>query len=250
MGQIEQRLVAVLKKQRREAIGYSVLTVLCTPFFVALIGLAVMIMIAFIFSDARYDMDARAFYACTSLFLATMAGFVYRGPGLSGGTRMFDISWLAGVAILLLLVYATFAKSFIETAPRAFAVFYTVAGFLILALFGRVYMKMPIGHDGGDEDLHRSLPLFIFGLVAMAYGEIASSSWLWFAPDDDEIKVAAWILRKLAGDDDGRLDLRCADTRILSLLFRLKFIQVRDGMLELTYDGYHFVAAAEDYAVE
>ncbi|MHC4115925.1 MAG: hypothetical protein ACYSWO_00310 [Planctomycetota bacterium] len=56
MGQIEQRLVAVLRRQRREAIGYSVLTVLCTPFFVALIGLAVVIIIAFIFSVARYDM--------------------------------------------------------------------------------------------------------------------------------------------------------------------------------------------------
>ena len=43
MRQIEQRLVAVLKKERPEAIGYTLLTVLCAPFFVVLIGLAVMI---------------------------------------------------------------------------------------------------------------------------------------------------------------------------------------------------------------
>ena len=33
IGHVEQRLAVVLQKERREAIGYTVLTVLCIPAF-------------------------------------------------------------------------------------------------------------------------------------------------------------------------------------------------------------------------
>ncbi len=245
MRQIEQRLAAVLKKERRDAFCYTLLTLLCTPFFVALISLAVMIMVAYIFQFADWDISARAFYICLSLFLATMATFVRRGSVSPESPFGFDLTWLAGVAIILLLVYVTYATSFVETKPNAFALFYTVTGFAALVLFGRVYMKVPFTEDADSEDLDRSLPLVVFGFIAVAYGEIASSSWLWFPPGDDEIRIAAWILCKLAEDDDGSLDMRSADTRILRLLFRLKYIQTSGGELQLTYGGYHFVTASD-----
>jgi len=252
MKQIEQRLAAVLKKERRDAICYALLTVLCTPFFVVLISLAVMIMVAYIYQYADLDISARTFYTCLTLFLATMATFVRWDSHPTEGLVLFDLTWLAGVGVLLLLVYVTFATSLIETKPNTFAILYTVAGFITLVLFGRVYMKSPLTEDVDSEDPYRSLPLVIFGFVAMAYGEIASGSWLWIPPDEDDIRVAAWILCKLALEDQWSLDSRSAERPILNLLFRLKYIQIKDGKLQLTYRGYSFVTAAneEEYAVE
>ncbi len=245
MQQMEPRLATVMKKERRDAICYTLLTLLCTPFFVALVSVALMIMIAFIFRYADFDINARTFYVCLSLFMATMATFVQSGFNSSERPGFFDLTWLLGVGVLLILIYVTFATSLVETKPDTFAIFYTVAGFTTLVLFGRVYMKTPFTNDTDCEDPYRSLPLVIFGFIAMAYGEIASSSWLWFPPDEDEISIAAWILCKLAEDDDGSIDMRSADTRILRLLSRLKYIQIIDGKLQLTYRGYEFVTSAD-----
>ena len=103
--------------------------------------------------------------------------------------------------------------------------------------------------DVGD---YRSLPLAIAGFIAMAYGEIASSSWLWFPPHEDEVRVAAWILHKLQSDSKGRLDVRSADRRILGLLLRLKYVRIRNGRLRLTHKGHDLVkrAGQNGYAVE
>ncbi len=254
MRQIEKRLAAVLEKERRDAIGYAVLTVLCTPFFVVLISIVVMVILFFILERVNYDIGAKGFYTCTSMFLGSMAVFVLRGsnPPENPHEFEFDVSWTVGVGALLLLLYATYATSFLEKTPVAFAIVYTVIGILILAFFGRAYMKIPITQHAGREDVNRSLTLEIFGFVAIAYGEIASGSWLWIPPNEDEIRVAAWVLCKLALEDKWSLDSRSADKPILNLLFRLKYIQIKDGRLQLTYRGHDFITAADsdDYAVE
>ena len=252
MGQVEKRLAVVLEKERRDAIGYAVLTVLCTPFFVVLMSLAVMLMIAVIFQHADYDMNAKTFYTCINMFLGSMAVFVMRCSNPPENPHEFDLTWLAGVGVLLGLLFVTYATPFLDKAPCLFAAFYTIVGFLILALFGRVYMKIPVTQDAGSEDMYRSLPLVIFGFVAMAYGEIASSSWLWIPADEDKIRIAAWILCKLALEGSWPLDSRSADRPILDLLFRLKYIQVKDDKLQLTLKGQDFVTAAsqDEYAVE
>lgn len=252
--QIERRLVAVLKKERWDAIGYAVLTVLCTPVFVVLISLPLMMMIALVLRTVHYDIGAKSFYTCINIFLGLMAIVVLRRSNLPENPRRFDVTWLAGVGALLLLLYVTYATSLLEETPRVFAIVYTVTGLLILALFGRAYVKIPIAREAGCEDLNRSfsLTLEIFGFVALAYGEILSGSWLWFPPDEDKIRVATWILCKLALEENWPLDSRSADRPILDLLFRLKYIQVKDDMLQLTCKGQGFVTAAsqEEYAVE
>lgn len=252
MGQVEKRLATVLEKERRDAICYTLLTLLCTPFFVVLISLALMITMAHVLRIVDCDIGAKGFYTCTNIFLGSMAVFVLRGLNPPENPHEFDVTWLAGVGALLLLLYVTYATSLLEKAPGAFAIVYTLTGLLILVLFGRACMKIPITQDAGCEDLNRSLTLEIFGFVAIAYGEILSGSWLWFPPDEDKIRVAAWILRELALEERWPLDSRSADRPILDLLFRLKFIQVKDGKLQLTPKGQDFVAAAnrEEYAVE
>ena len=56
MRQVEERLVSVLEKERRDAIGYTLLTVLCTPFFVVLAGLVALALVGFILRQAGMNM--------------------------------------------------------------------------------------------------------------------------------------------------------------------------------------------------
>ncbi len=183
-----------------------------------------------------------------------MAIIVFRRANQRENPSQFDVTWLLGMGTLLLLFYVTYATSLLEKMPGAFAIVYTVSSLLILVLFGRAYVKIPITQDSGREAPNRSssLTLEIFGFVALAYGEIASSSWLWFPPDEDNIRVAAWILCKLALEENWPLDSQSADRPILNLLFRLKYIQVKDAKLQLTHKGYEFITAANqnEYAVE
>ena len=162
MGQVEKRLVAVVKDERRGAIWFTVLTVLCTPFLVLLAGFLALALLWFISDQADYEISVKGIYTCVNLFLAG------------------------------------------------------------------------------------------FGYIAMSYGQIVTGSWLWFPPDADEICVAAWILCKLAADEDGSFEVRSTDRRILNLLSQLKFIQIRDNELQLTLKGQDFVAAAScaEYDVE
>jgi hypothetical protein len=248
MKDIERRLAVVLKKERRDAICYALLTLLCAPFFVVLISLlvslGVMLTVGLVFRVSRFAMDARAFYGCLILFLAITAALVHSKSRSGDEPYRLDLTWLAGVVVLLVLVYLTFATPLFRTRRRTLAAIHAAAGFLALALFGRSYMKTPFARDVDFDDSYWSLPLALVGFVAMACGEIASSSWLWFPPGEDDVRVAAWILHKLTVDHDGRLDVQSTNRRILELLFRLKYVQIRNGKLRLTYKGYDLVKSA------
>ena len=255
MREVKRRLVAALKKERRDAIGYAVLTVLSTPVFVVMISLPLMFVMALALRTVRYGIGGpTSFYTCINVFLGFMAIIVFRRANNRENPRQFDVTWLVGVGGLLLLLYVTHATSLLEKMPGAFAIVYTGTSLLILGLFGRAYVKIPITQNVGREDPNRSfsLTLEIFGFVALAFGEIASGSWLWFPPDEDKIRVAAWILCKLALTESWPLDSQSADRPILDLLFRLKYIQVKDEKLQLTLKGQGFVTVVNqgEYAVD
>lgn len=252
MRQIEQRLAAVLKKKRWEAFGFTLLTVLCTPLFVVLAGFLALGLVWFIADQADYQIGMRGMYTCVNLFLAALAGFVSRYSDPRDRTFELDPTLIVGVVVFLLLLYLTYGTSVMVKNPLLFGIVYTCVAFLVMGLYGRVYMKVPVAVDYSDENPFKLLALVIFGFIAMSYGEMVSGSWLWFPPDDDEIGVAAWILCKLAEDDDGRFKIRSVDRRILSLLSRLKLIQIRDNLLQLTLKGQDFIKAAnlQQHAVE
>ena len=79
----------------------------------------------------------------------------------------------------------------------------------------------------------------------MSYGEITRSSWLWFTPEPDKIRVCAWILCKLAVEGAWPLDSRMEQRRVLSILARLKLVKVTQNKLELTEKGLDFVRMAD-----
>jgi hypothetical protein len=52
----------MISEERREAIGYTLLTVLCTPVFVLLASLVALLILAYVLHFADYDIDARGIY--------------------------------------------------------------------------------------------------------------------------------------------------------------------------------------------
>lgn len=246
IGQVEKKLTTIVEKERKEAIGYTLLIVLCTPFFVVLASMIGMFILLLIFgqSDYDYDLNASGIYTGVIIFLALMLSFVTSGSNTSEQPNEFDKTWLAGGVVFLILVIITYASSLKVQFPVAFGIIFSVLGFLILSLVGRVQMKKPVMDDSGEENVIYGFILVIAGFIAMAYGEVARGSWLWIPPDQDEIRIAAWILCKLETEKPEPLKRQSISEDCLSLLSRLKLIHVMQHEVKLTLKGSDLIEAA------
>ncbi len=242
---VEQRLAAVIRAERREAIGYTLLTVLCTPVFVLAAGLVALLILGFMLHLADYEIeiiDAKWLYTGVILFLAHVLIFVLRGSEPPEEPQMFDRTWLAAAIVFFVPLVLTYGTNLPERVPVAFAIVFSVLGFTVLALLGRVQMDQPIPDDSDGEEMFKSFLLALSAFVAMSYGEATRSSWLWVPPKTDEIRIAAWILCKLATEITTPLEARPVPRRILNMLSRLKLVAVTDRKLRITLKGQDLVA--------
>lgn len=243
--QVEQRLAAVISKERREVIGYTLLTVLCTPAFVVLASLAGMFILFYVFRYSDYHIGAIGIYTGVNIFLAYMLMFVLMRSNPPEDPNEFDNTWLAGVVVFLFLILLTYATSLRIRFPLFFGILYSLLGFLVMGLLGHVQINKPVTDDSSSENQFLSLLLAIAGFIAMAYGEIAHGSWLWIPPNPDEVRLAAWILCKLAVEIPAPFDSRLAPRHILNLLSRLKLVHMTEGKLKLTLKGADLVTMAD-----
>ena len=243
VGQIEQCLMVVLNKERREAVGYAIAIVLCTPAFVALASFTICIVIGYVFMQFRdnYDIDAAGLYTGFIVFLAYMIVFVLRYSNPPEEPHQFNKNWIIAVALFLLLLFLTYSTELLEQNPVFFGLMFTGIGFLILGLTGRVYMDMPMIDFTKQDDTFWGFILAISGFIAMAYGELFSSSWLWIPPKPDEVRVGAWILHKLVVEKSWRIDNRRGHGRALNYLLRLKLAKVNEDKLEITEKGLDLI---------
>lgn len=243
---VEQRLAAIIKEERHEAIGYTILTVLCTPVFVVLGTLAVLILLAYMFQFANYDIDVRGIYTGTNIFLASMIIFVLRCASPAEEPRAFDGTWLAAVVVFILPFTLTYATGLPERFPVLFAVVYAVLGFVVLGLLGNVQIEQPARDEAYRQNAPASLILLVCGFVADAYGEITRRSWLWFPPQPDELRIAAWILCKLSIEKTSPMEARSVSRRVLNMLLRLKLVHEKDRKLQLTLKGHDLVTSGRE----
>jgi hypothetical protein len=241
IAQAEQRLAVVISESRRKAISYTVLTVLCTPAFVLLGSLVLLVVLAYIFRLANYDIDARGIYTGMNIFLAGMLIFVLKFSNPPDDPHEFDRAWLAAVIVFLLPLLLTHATGLPERIPILYAIIYSVLAFAVLGLLGRVQLEQPAGDTAERDDAFRSLALAVFGFIADSYGEITRGSWLWFPPKPDEVRLGAGLLCKLGIERTMPLDARLVPGRILNMLTRLKLVQVTDRKLYLTLKRQNFV---------
>lgn len=246
IGQVEQRLAAVISKERRAAISYTLLTVLCTPAFVVLGSLGILLIMAHILRFTNYNIDARGLYTGFNIFLAGMLILVLRCSNPPEEPHAFDKAWLAAVIVFILPLLLTHATSLPERIPVLYLVVYIILSFVVLGLLGHVQMEQPARDETSREDAFLSVILALFGFIAMAYGEITRSSWLWFPPKPDELRIAAWVLCKLAVERTTLPEARSVHRRILNMLSRLKLVQERDRKLRITLKGQDLVTAGSE----
>jgi len=245
--EVEKRLVAVLEKERRKAIGYTVLTILCTPAFVAMVSVVIFLVFVDVFRQTDYDMESSAIYMGFNIFLAYMIVFVLRQTNPPEEPHEFDKGWLAGVGLFLILLMLTYVSGLREWLPVFFGIVYAIFGFLILGLLGQVQTNRPVVEDTSRHNVFMSLVLAVSGFIVMSYGEIMFSSWLWFPPKPDEVKLCAWILCKLAEERNWTLSNRAEYERIVRILARLKCVKITENKLQLTTKGLDFVTMGINY---
>ncbi len=240
LSQIEPRLAEVLHKERREAIRYAIVIVICTPFFAALASFVVVAVLSYIFYFNHFDfyhIDATSFYTCLNGFLAFMVVFILRYTFLPDEPNQFNIYWIISTVIFFLLLFLTYGTELKERLPGGFGFIYTGIGFSILGLLGKAYLDIPVTEYDERANPFYAFILAMTGFIAMAYGELFSSSWLWVPPKPDEIRIGAWILRKLATEKAMRLHNYREHGRALNFLLRLKLVKITEGTLETTEKG-------------
>lgn len=237
LSQIEQRLGEVLDKERREAIRYAIMTVLCTPVFIILACVIIFFITGYIFKFSNYDMNAKDLYLGFIVFIAYMIVFVLRYSNPPDEPHEFNERWFIAVVLFIILLLLTYSTELLEQSPVFFGFMFAGISFFILGLLGKVYLDIPINEYDEKENPIYSFVLVTTGFIAMAYGELFSSSWLWKPPKPEEIRIGAWMLRKLESEKTWRLDNRRNHGRTLNFLLRLKLVKITDGSLELTEKG-------------
>jgi hypothetical protein len=237
------QLEAAIRKARREAIAYTLLTVLCTPGFVVLACLAATVLMAWLFRGRWYDLDAMAFYTGLNLFLASMLATVMAGAGFLKALQV-DKMWFAAAVVFLLLLVVTYATSLMERAPVLFGIGYALGGFLVLGLLGRAEPRGPVNDGLDGRDCVPGTAVAVATLIVSAYGELLSASWLWVPPKPHEVRIAARVLCRLAAKENDPLSSSTVEDRVTTLLSRLKLIEVTQQQLHLTSKGQSLVQAA------
>ncbi len=244
---IERNLAAMLEKQRRDAITYTVLIVLATPVFVAITALAVVALSGYVLMHLWRSTvpNTILFYTGVSAFLAYMIVFVLVHSSRSMHEFTLEPAWIAGTVLFVVLLTLTYGTSILRTHPVLFGIAYTLAGLLILGLIGQVKLPDDIAQMPQGENLFLTLILAVSAFIVTAYGQILGSSWLWRSPQPDELRLGAWFLCKLAADPDTAISSDALTGPMADLLVRLQLIGVTPGGAALTPKGLAFVRSAE-----
>jgi hypothetical protein len=262
---VTRSLQVVLQKERREALVYTLLTVLCTPAFVAIASLVIACAAVYFLRRSIGPIDrAMAMYTGVIIFLAWAIASVPVNAQRSPTGFAADRTWRAGVAVFLVLLVITYATPLHEHHPLLFGAAYVALSLLALGLAGQTQLNHPppdvlrdypapeiLRHYSRPDILRQApriegFPLAVAGFVVAAYGELLSASWLWVPPKPHEVRLAARVLCRLAAESDRPLAPDTAGDRVVRLLFRLRLIEVAQRQLRLTPKGLDFLRTSAE----
>lgn len=152
--------------------------------------------------------------------------------------------WMLGAVLFVVLLILTYATSLPEGRPIFFGVTYAIVGFLILGFVSQVLPAHDTTATDDPDSVRIGFALAVPNLIASAYRELLSASWLWLPPTPGETRIAAMVLCRLAANPDRPLGVEIVDRQIVDLLSRLKLAQLDDQHLSLTPRGLDFVQVA------
>ncbi len=213
---VTRDLEAVLQKERREALVYTLLTVLCTPAFVAVASLVIACAALYFLRRSIWPIDcAMAMYTGVIIFLAWAIASVPANAQRSPTGFEPDRTWLAG-------------QTQLNHPPPDVLRHYPPPDIL------RHYPRLDVLRQ---EPRIEGFPPAVAGFVVAAYGELLSASWLWVPPKPHEVRIAARVLCRLAVESDRPLGADAVENRVVRLLFRLRLIEVAQQQLRLAPKG-------------
>jgi hypothetical protein len=268
--EVERDFRAAFAAERRDAVVFTLTTLLLAPLF---LGLAVL-GVVFVAGSSRVARHVTTGDRGLHRALATAitAGLIwlfiafFASPRPGRRTKQ-DLAWVLGamacVAATLLLTYATPLPT---EWPVVFWLAYAALAITMLGLLGHAYEPRDdyyLGWAGGRmddpftfrDDLDRghialgcatAIPRLLFGSAA----GIVGSSWLFRGLDDAEIRGAAELLHALGAHDGPAVERalrRPAESlaRLLRALDKMKLVRRREGRLELTTDGEKLVGTSQ-----
>lgn len=257
-----QALERSIGEARRNALVFSVLTVLLTPFLMA--GAAVGLVFALGFSHHRHHSMSLDLYHGPLSFLTSLDALIALVVAVSlcdrrGGKSPRPLEALAAVAgVVGLFVFSQSDRPH----DASFWIVYAVLATATLGLAGRAYVPDDgyyLGLCSGLSLNHSSLQhqrdhahwaagfaVLIPGILADAYGSIFGSLWLLRPTTRKELAVATGLFQAVAAEDAELLRERqgAAGRRAvpaLRLLHQLDLVQPGRARLHLTGRGRDLV---------
>ncbi len=250
MSAVDPKLLAELRvifeRTRKDALTFAVLTVLVTPFFLALTALAAFFALALAGGDALVIASGAGAYGFVTLFLVVSLVTVW------GAGR--ERPWLGATLVAAAGAIAVLGSALGDVLHLA--LFGGVA-FGALAVLGRAYEPRDdydLGGIHGDpftlrDDADRlhlgagclmAIPTMVLG----AYHEVFASSWLWRGVGDDRVSAAASVLLGAKRGDVVAVirTLGFERRQVLALLVRAELARVHRDKITLTERGRELLA--------
>jgi hypothetical protein len=272
--EIRAALAQAIRAERRDALLFSVLTVVLTPFFLA-ISLFILLVAVYAISSSGFATSSvwtgdGFLHGTNFLLLLMIPGFLIRPQGQPRSVKS-DIAWvLAGLCVGGLILYLSYSHSPRCSSPRLFWWAYFGLAILLLGLLGRGYVprdhyyvrpgEWRMGETSAANDIEQADFWLGFAvafprLVLGAYGDIFGSLWLWQGLDERGLLLASDVLHALGARDFSQAEgrLRSAPPgesgRVLRWLYRLGYLRNASGHIGLSSDGETFLGVSEWRAV-
>jgi hypothetical protein len=271
---IRVSLSRAISAERRDALLFSILLIILTPFFIAIAIVAILYGLDTNQNPLQSSRWHRAWpwegmrwINAFNLFLyTTLGGFFLRSANDARLTWKNMVWWLAAGGSVAFVTYLSYSTPLRETDPRLFWYLYGGAGFVTLGFLGVGYVPSD-DHFAPLQDLSFSDPTLsrpveevdvpdgfltvIPGILFSSYGNVFGSFWLWHGLNDRGLWIAAEVLYGFAIKDMARTEhsLRAAVPvqagRVIRWLKRLEFLRGPRERLELTAQGERFLGISE-----
>ncbi len=262
---IHDKLDEAVSADRKDALIFSVLTVILTPIFI--LGAIFILLAGIAYSDLPLVdhlgyRDSFAYGVTCSMVFLFMAFFIR--PKAQWRVKASDIFWVGSAIVALgVMCLLTFTTNLAQESPGFYWTVFGILALTMLGLLGHAYVPHDdyyTGWYGGmwdnpftlEDDIDRAhmslgfataIPRMLMG----SYGEIFGSLWVWKGLTGFELQRASEVLHALGCHDSKRAQSMLQGTdkktgaHIARALSKLKLVRPgRDG-LSLTSDGEKLV---------
>ncbi len=264
---LRSKLRDLCASARSDAKLFAVLTVLLTPFAVALAILMLLYALALVDLPVIDHLGYRqSFVTGANLCLAFMAASYFLRPKEQYLRQDDDTTWLlVAFGLFCAILALSYATPLVQTHPGWFWPLYLLLVLAMLGCIGHAYeprdeyylgmMAGPILMDNPltvKDDIDRAhlglgIAVSVAHLILDSYGAIFGSRWLWRGLQESELNISVALLRGLAERDVSGVMSRIqalakgSAADIVRALVKLELVVIDKGRPKLSMKGREFL---------